>query len=39
MMNPLPTIGKAYVMIMADEGERMIVNIYIGGGALDPTVL
>ncbi|KAL3378352.1 hypothetical protein AABB24_004325 [Solanum stoloniferum] len=36
MMNPLPTIGKAYAMLMADEGQRMTASSHAVGGILDP---
>lgn len=30
MMSPLPSVGKAYAMIMADEGQRLAANLHIG---------
>lgn len=39
MMNPLPSVGKAYVMIMADKGQRMTANIHVGGNMLEQTAL
>lgn len=30
MSNPLPSVGKAYAMIVADEGQRLTANTYAG---------
>ncbi|XP_055823005.1 uncharacterized protein LOC129891614 [Solanum dulcamara] len=38
-INPLPSIGKAYAMIMAHEGQRMTARSHIGGGILESTAL
>ena len=31
MMNPLPNVNKAYVMITSDESQRMTVVNRVGG--------
>ncbi|XP_049411245.1 uncharacterized protein LOC125874406 isoform X2 [Solanum stenotomum] len=39
MMNPLPSVGKAYAMIMGDEGQRTTANLHTGGSILESTAL
>ena len=40
MMNHLPTVGKAYAMLMADEGQHLTASSSTGGiSNLDPTAL
>lgn len=39
MASPLPSVGKAYAMIMADEGQRIAANSHEGGGVQEQMAL
>lgn len=39
MMNPLPSVSKAYAMIMADESQRTTAGTHTGKETLDPVAL
>ncbi|XP_027774524.1 uncharacterized protein LOC114078089 [Solanum pennellii] len=39
MMNPLPTVGKAYAMIVSDENQRITSGLRNGGDVIEATTL
>lgn len=39
MMNPLPTVGKAYAMIVSDESQRMTAGTRMNGDVSNSTAL
>lgn len=39
MISPLPSVGKAYAMIMADEGQRLAASSHVGSGMPEQIVL
>uniref|UniRef100_A0A3Q7EC46 Reverse transcriptase Ty1/copia-type domain-containing protein n=1 Tax=Solanum lycopersicum TaxID=4081 RepID=A0A3Q7EC46_SOLLC len=39
MMNPLPTVGKAYAMIISDENQRITSGLRYGGDVIEATTL
>lgn len=39
MMNSLPSVSKAYVMIQSDEGQRIISGMHTDGDVMEPMAL